>query len=107
MSLEGTVINGVIVLDPGSMLPDGTRVEVKERDEAAPLPPAGEAARLRVAWMTVMGFSSDEVRQSFDDDPPIDPAKEIAELKAAEALKKLTPSAGQLDAWAARSNRLA
>jgi hypothetical protein len=67
------------------------------------LPPAGEAARLRVAWMTAVGFGSDEVRQLFDDDPPVDPAKELAELKAAETLKKVTPPAKQLQAWAARS----
>ena len=28
MSLEGTVVNGVVVLDPGLQLPEGTRVEL-------------------------------------------------------------------------------
>src|SRR3954470_3571292 len=38
MSLEGTVRNGVIVLDPGSPpLPDGTRVEVAPRTGMEPL----------------------------------------------------------------------
>ena len=38
MSLEGTVQNGVIVLDPGSPpLPDGTRVEVAPRTGMEPL----------------------------------------------------------------------
>jgi uncharacterized protein (DUF433 family) len=38
MSLEGTVQNGVIVLDPGSpRLPDGTRVEVATRTGMEPL----------------------------------------------------------------------
>jgi hypothetical protein len=37
MNLEGTVVNGVVVLDPGIGLPDGTRVElvVKERPATA------------------------------------------------------------------------
>lgn len=68
-------------------------------------PPAAEAARLRVAWMTAIGFSSDEIRQSFNDDPPLDPAIEFAELNAAEALTKATPPAEQLQSWAARSTR--
>jgi hypothetical protein len=33
MSLEGTVVNGVVVLDPGLMLPDGTRVELVVKPE--------------------------------------------------------------------------
>jgi uncharacterized protein (DUF433 family) len=38
MSLEGTVQNGVIVLDPGSpLLADGTRVEVAPRTGMEPL----------------------------------------------------------------------
>jgi hypothetical protein len=37
MMLEGTVVNGVVILDNGQKLPDGTRVEliVKEKPEAA------------------------------------------------------------------------
>jgi hypothetical protein len=34
MQLEGTVQNGVVVLDNGQHLPEGTRVEVKVREEA-------------------------------------------------------------------------
>lgn len=36
MNLEGTVTNGVVVLDPGAKLPDGTRVElvIKEQPTA-------------------------------------------------------------------------
>lgn len=36
MALEGTVKNGVVVLDQTAQLPDGTRVElvVKEKEEA-------------------------------------------------------------------------
>lgn len=38
MSLEGTVQNGVIVLDPGAApLPEGTRVEVAPRTGMEPL----------------------------------------------------------------------
>jgi hypothetical protein len=36
MTFEGTVINGVVVLDPATQLPEGTRVDVKVREEAAP-----------------------------------------------------------------------
>ena len=36
MALEGTVINGVIVLDGGAQLPEGTRVWVEEEDDIAP-----------------------------------------------------------------------
>ena len=32
MSFEGTVQNGVVVLDNGNTLPDGTRVEVTVRE---------------------------------------------------------------------------
>jgi hypothetical protein len=109
INLEGTVVNGVVVLDPGGKLPDGTRVEVlvTPREASASHPTAAEAARLRVAWMTAMGFASDEIRQSFDDDPPIDPAKELAELTAAETLKKATPPAAQIHAWATSRNTIA
>ena len=34
MSFEGQVLNGVVVLDSGQQLPDGTRVEVVVRDTA-------------------------------------------------------------------------
>ena len=35
MQLEGTVQNGVVVFDNGPQLPDGTRVEVFVREDAA------------------------------------------------------------------------
>lgn len=35
MSLEGTVVNGVVVLDPGLDLPDGTRVELVVKEKSA------------------------------------------------------------------------
>ncbi len=40
MTLEGTVINGVIVLDGGARLPEGerVRVEVCDSDDLAPPP---------------------------------------------------------------------
>jgi hypothetical protein len=34
MNLEGTVANGVVVLDPGVKLPDGTRVELVIKEQA-------------------------------------------------------------------------
>ena len=40
MTLEGTVVNGVIVLDGGAQLPEGerVRVEVADPDDLAPPP---------------------------------------------------------------------
>ena len=40
MTLEGTVVNGVIVLDGGARLPEGerVRVEVADPDDLAPPP---------------------------------------------------------------------
>ncbi len=44
MTLEGTVVNGVIVLDGGARLPEGerVRVEVADPDDLAP-PALGQA----------------------------------------------------------------
>ena len=47
MSLEGTVQNGVIILDNGHHLPDGTRVEVVVK----PFSPAEDAGRPTLAWL--------------------------------------------------------
>jgi len=38
MSLEGTMLNGEVVLDEPATLPDGTRVEVVEKPAAAAKP---------------------------------------------------------------------
>jgi hypothetical protein len=38
MTIEGTVQNGVVVLDSGRQLPEGTRVEVIVRDTAEKKP---------------------------------------------------------------------
>ena len=40
MALEGTVVNGVIVLDGGARLPEGerVRVEIMDDDDVAPPP---------------------------------------------------------------------
>jgi hypothetical protein len=40
MALEGTVVNGIIVLDAGSQLPEGARVRVELADEDDLMPPA-------------------------------------------------------------------
>lgn len=37
---EGTVVNGVIVLDGGARLPEGARVHVEVADADDPVPPA-------------------------------------------------------------------
>lgn len=86
MSLEGTVQNGVIVLDPGSPpLPDGTRVEVAPRTGMEPLirkTPGvcgGRACignRRIAVWMLVeargVGVSDDRLLADYD--PPLTPA---------------------------------
>jgi hypothetical protein len=40
MTLEGTVVNGVIVLDGGTRLPEGERVRVEVVDDDDLFPPA-------------------------------------------------------------------
>jgi hypothetical protein len=42
MTLEGTVVNGMIVLDTGAQLPEGTRVRVELADEDDDLFPPPE-----------------------------------------------------------------
>lgn len=89
MSLEGTVRNGVIVLDPGSPpLADGTRVEVAPRTGMEPLirkTPGvcgGRACigRRRIAvWMLVeyrnLGATDEQLAAQYD--PPLTP-EEVA-----------------------------
>ena len=83
MSLEGTVQNGVIVLDPHSPpLPDGTRVEVAPRTgmephiRKTPGVIGGDACigRRRIAvWMLVecreLGFTDEQLLADYD--PPL------------------------------------
>lgn len=45
MTLEGTVVNGVIVLDDAARLPDGVRVRVELVDADDLAPPAESADR--------------------------------------------------------------
>lgn len=47
MTLEGTVVNGVIVLDDAARLPDGVRVRVELVDADDLAPPAEKADRER------------------------------------------------------------
>jgi uncharacterized protein (DUF433 family) len=89
MSLEGTVQNGVIVLDPGSPpLADGTRVEVAPRTGMEPLinklsGVCGGAAiigRRRIAvWMLVeyrnLGGTDEQIAGQYQ--PPLT-AEELA-----------------------------
>jgi hypothetical protein len=42
MELEGTVSNGVVVLDPGADVPEGTRVRVVVPKEIAAATPLGQ-----------------------------------------------------------------
>jgi hypothetical protein len=51
MALEGTVVNGVIVLDGGVQLPDGARVHVEVDDPddlAPPIEPYDRAKELAI-----------------------------------------------------------
>ncbi len=89
MSLEGTVQNGVIVLDPGGPpLADGTRVEVAPRTGMEPLirkTPGvigGSACvgRRRIAvWMLVeyrnLGATDEQLAAQYE--PPLSP-EEVA-----------------------------
>ena len=53
MSLEGTILNGVVVLDDGLQLPDGTRVEVIVRV------PSAKPATLRERLLRLAGTVDD------------------------------------------------
>ena len=97
MSLEGTVQNGVIVLDPGSPpLTDGTRVEVAPRTGMEPLirkTPGvigGDACvgnRRIAVWMLVeardVGISDEQLL--IDYDPPLTRAEFDAAWRYAAA----------------------
>jgi uncharacterized protein (DUF433 family) len=97
MSLEGTVRNGVIVLDPGGPpLADGTRVEVAPRTGMEPLirkTPgvlAGDACignRRLAVWMLVearnAGLSDEQLLADYD--PPLTRAELDAAWRYAAA----------------------
>ena len=61
MTLEGTMNNGVLVLDNGVQLPDGTRVEVVVKAQAKAASPLGEAL-LKLAG-TAVGLPEDMAEQ--------------------------------------------
>ncbi|HYT87479.1 MAG TPA: hypothetical protein VEL76_02065 [Gemmataceae bacterium] len=71
MTLEGTVVNGVIVLDGGARLPEGERVRVEVADPddlAPPLEPydrAKELAILREALEDVRAGRGVPAREFF------------------------------------------
>ena len=54
MSLEGTVINGQIVLDGGATLPDGMRVVVNQAEEKE-----GEAQPTLLGLLKLAGIAKD------------------------------------------------
>src|SRR5438477_10338275 len=97
MSLEGTVQNGVIVLDPGAPpLADGTRVEVAPRTGMEPLirkTPGvigGDACvgnRRIAVWMLVearnVGLSDEQLLTDYD--PPLTRAELDAAWRYAAA----------------------
>ncbi len=61
MSLEGTVVNGVVVLDPGLDLPDGTRVELVVKEK--PVAPTTLGQRLLKLAGIAKGLPSDLAEQ--------------------------------------------
>jgi hypothetical protein len=61
MSLEGTVINGTIVLDGGQRLPEGSRVQVALKEMPKAASPLGEAL-LKLAG-TALGLPDDMAAQ--------------------------------------------
>lgn len=61
MSLEGTVVNGVIVLDEKEKLPEGTRVEITIKEVPKAACPLGEML-LRHAGKAV-GLPEDMAQQ--------------------------------------------
>src|SRR5947208_16012738 len=97
MSLEGTVRNGVIVLDPGGPpLADGTRVEVAPRTGMEPLireTPGGIGGdacvgnRRIAVWMLVearhLGITDEQLLTDYD--PPLTRAELDAAWRYAAA----------------------
>ena len=61
MSLDGTVVNGVIVLDEQQKLPEGTRVKVDVKEEPKAASPLGEAL-MKLAG-TAVGLPDDMAAQ--------------------------------------------
>jgi hypothetical protein len=61
MILEGTVTNGVVILDPGANLPDGTRVELVIKEQ----PPAETSLGQRLLKLSgiAKGLPSDLAEQ--------------------------------------------
>jgi hypothetical protein len=61
MILQGTVVNGVIVLDQAAALPNGSRVEVEIKAQARAASSLGEAL-LKLAG-TAVGLPADMAEQ--------------------------------------------
>jgi hypothetical protein len=61
LTLDGTVVNGVIVLDEADKLAEGTRVEVTVKQDSKAASPLGEAL-LKLAG-TAVGLPEDMAAQ--------------------------------------------
>ena len=61
MTLQGTIVNGSIVLDEPVALPNGSRVEVEVKAHARAVSPLGEAL-LKLAG-TAVGLPEDMAQQ--------------------------------------------
>jgi hypothetical protein len=56
MSLEGTFVNGVVVLDGGAALPEGTRVEVAAKNNIAK-PETKEEGNVAPTFLDMLEFA--------------------------------------------------
>jgi hypothetical protein len=61
MTLQGTVVNGTIILDEPTALPSGTRVEIEIKAHVQAASPLGEAL-LKLAG-TAVGLPADMAEQ--------------------------------------------
>lgn len=60
------------------------------------------ALNVREAWMRLMRFTDEEIAQACADDPPVDLADELEQLRYAAKLKADTPTREVLEAWAVK-----
>jgi hypothetical protein len=84
MSFEGTIINGVIILDGGAKLPEGTRVLVEVADPDDLAPPAEPYDRDKE--LAILRESLDDVRAGRGT-----PAREFLKQLATEYNLPLDP----------------
>jgi len=111
-ALQGHILNGMVVFDKPTPLPDGTAVRV-EPVETAPRHYMNEAevtafveqmrdqvaaARfVRIAWMRRQGLDPEEIEESLRDEPPASVAEEMKQIKALDHLDLISVPGKVLD----------